>query len=431
MSTAPAGEQGSAASDQALLGAALQAPTREKINSSPSHRRRRSSLSTTPPHKVTLSDVLQEYPSEDHAETAVFAGTENEEPCPAVPNLLRHLPDGAEDAFANLEPLRQPQDPMVEPFLKTTIAPLEGQHNRQPTMEERIDGLTDVLKAIHGPEDVNSVLTEPPAVDTMNLHSHLLKKRQSRRWSAKEVVVNCGSSAGTGGSGLPNDLGSAFSASLDIENVEAGLEGDNTDGKSPYLSIDWQRKHSKDTASTSRCTKCLSKVPVLSTFVAFLQEQGKNIRTYLNIVLFLMLPSVAVAAVLFYWGDNYPTGRVDKELSTSSFTINHKGKIMDPEEASLSWWILFIGCRQLVTLSIAQTLQFLLIDFLTIGRRWVRHWPAVTLLVVQSRGWPFLLTFWCALSLGFNYGNTSVSYFSPSFALDYGADEVLSLRVIG
>ena len=62
----------------------------------------------------------------------------------------------------------------------------------------------------------------------------------------------------------------------------------------------------------------------------------------------------------------------------------------------LSWWILFIGVRQVVTLTMALITQALVIDYLALGSRFSLKWlgPLPTLLIVQSKGWPFVSIFW-------------------------------------
>jgi len=349
--------------------------------------------------KVTLNDVLQEHPSEDKAETVILSETEKKGPTPPV---FHQLPNGAEEAFQSLD----------------TASHASGGkkgHHRQPTMEERMDGLTDALKAIHRTEDASTVSGDmnraqpkTSVADTMSLHSHLLKKRPTakQRWNKLRTVVVA--------TGLPTsgDQASVMSNSFDVADVETGEVAAESDNMpvSPYLSNSWREK------SKPKEKGRVSNIPILGPFLSFVKDNAKAVRIYLNVILFLMLPSVAVAAVLFYFADNYPTGRIDPELSTASFQMNHQGKIIDTGRASLSWWILFIGCRQLATFSLAHAWQFLLIDCFTIGRRWFKGWPVVTLLIVQSRGWPFLLTSWSALSLGLNYGKTPVS--TDFFTLD-------------
>lgn len=54
-----------------------------------------------------------------------------------------------------------------------------------------------------------------------------------------------------------------------------------------------------------------------------------------------------------------------------------------------------------VTFTMALITQGLLIDYLALGSRLSLHWfgPLVTLVVVQSKGWPFISAWWGAYNL--------------------------------
>jgi len=76
--------------------------------------------------------------------------------------------------------------------------------------------------------------------------------------------------------------------------------------------------------------------------------------------------------------------------------------------ASVSWWFLFMGVRQVVTYTLAMVTQSLIIDYFALSSRLFLDWlgPIVTLLVVQSKGWPFILTFWAIYNLILNCGDS-------------------------
>ena len=102
-----------------------------------------------------------------------------------------------------------------------------------------------------------------------------------------------------------------------------------------------------------------------------------------NVVLFLILPVLGIAAVLFYVFENPNTGLSEENIETS-------------DRASISWWLLFLFVRQVITLSLALATQAIIIDFLAIGS-WIflRFFgPNLTLLLAQSKGWPFVLIWW-------------------------------------
>jgi hypothetical protein len=66
-----------------------------------------------------------------------------------------------------------------------------------------------------------------------------------------------------------------------------------------------------------------------------------------------------------------------------------------PGQASLAWWLNFV-CRQCVTLDIARIIQWLAIDKFLLGTRaGVKIFgPLLSLTLIQSKGYPFLLIAW-------------------------------------
>jgi hypothetical protein len=76
--------------------------------------------------------------------------------------------------------------------------------------------------------------------------------------------------------------------------------------------------------------------------------------------------------------------------------------------ASVSWWFLFLGVRQVITLMLALLTQSLIVDYLALSSRILLQGvgPIITLFLVQAKGWPFILTFWALYSLVLNSGDT-------------------------
>jgi hypothetical protein len=114
----------------------------------------------------------------------------------------------------------------------------------------------------------------------------------------------------------------------------------------------------------------------------FLRPRQSGIYMYCKYVLvYLMLPALGIAAILYHLADNPPTG---------------KGKDIHSEYASASFWLIFICIRQVIVATLAKCTEVFLIDFLALQTRLVLKLfgPLVTLLIVQSKGWPFLLSSW-------------------------------------
>lgn len=117
----------------------------------------------------------------------------------------------------------------------------------------------------------------------------------------------------------------------------------------------------------------------------FFRPRRKHMITYVKtLVLYMILPAVGIAAILYYFLENPPTGTLDDETGST-----------DTGRASASYILLFC-CRQLVTFSLAFATQIFLIDFIALNTRIMLNLlgPVLTLLVVQSKGWPCLLTWW-------------------------------------
>jgi len=64
--------------------------------------------------------------------------------------------------------------------------------------------------------------------------------------------------------------------------------------------------------------------------------------------------------------------------------------------ASASWWILFVLVRQVITFTMAYVTGLFIVDYLAMRTRmFVRLFgPLVTLVIVQSKGWPITALFW-------------------------------------
>jgi hypothetical protein len=75
------------------------------------------------------------------------------------------------------------------------------------------------------------------------------------------------------------------------------------------------------------------------------------------------------------------------------------------ESASVSWWFLFIGVRQVITFSLAYATERLITDYI-VRTLWVVKvlGPIGTLFVAQSKGWPIVTFFWAAYDFMLTYG---------------------------
>lgn len=119
-------------------------------------------------------------------------------------------------------------------------------------------------------------------------------------------------------------------------------------------------------------------------------------------IFFIMLPSAGIAFILFYLADNPPTGVVDLEhyRETGEY-LNKNGEPINENTASSSWWLLFLGVRQVTLLLVAKFIEMFFIDFLAVRTKFSVNvfGPWATLFILQTKGWPFLIFTWGMLSL--------------------------------
>jgi hypothetical protein len=117
----------------------------------------------------------------------------------------------------------------------------------------------------------------------------------------------------------------------------------------------------------------------------FLRPRRTSIYLYCRIVSFyLLIPLLGIAVILFYLVENPPTGRGPS----------------DSQFASSSYWLIFF-VRNIITFTFAKVVEVFVIDFLFLQTKVMLRLvgPLMTLLVVQSKGWPFLLSIWGILDL--------------------------------
>lgn len=126
---------------------------------------------------------------------------------------------------------------------------------------------------------------------------------------------------------------------------------------------------------------------------------------------FAAIPLVMTAWILFY-------------------NLGNPGFDFLPRTTTLSWWCNFFA-RQLLTLELARMTQFLFIDGLTLRTKFTIKvgGPLVTLLMIQAKGWPFLLFAWGCVDLVILHGDdpfainwlywTGLRIFSPGVSGAY------------
>ncbi|VEU34806.1 unnamed protein product [Pseudo-nitzschia multistriata] len=78
------------------------------------------------------------------------------------------------------------------------------------------------------------------------------------------------------------------------------------------------------------------------------------------------------------------------------------------KQASVSWWFLFVGVRQVITLCLAVVMQVIVIDFVAFRTRYLPQLMGteLTLAIAQSKGWPCILFFWAIFDMIFLFGKS-------------------------
>lgn len=107
----------------------------------------------------------------------------------------------------------------------------------------------------------------------------------------------------------------------------------------------------------------------------------------------LILPALLVASVLFY--------ALKNPLVCTPIEENDAC-------ASWSWWIIFVLIRQPITLIAARVFEIIFVNIFSLRTKIsLRMWgPFITLWIVQSKGWPSLITLWAIIDFIVLYGKS-------------------------
>jgi hypothetical protein len=114
------------------------------------------------------------------------------------------------------------------------------------------------------------------------------------------------------------------------------------------------------------CNPCYS-------LTSFIYIRWKDIKYILVFFLYILVPLLGISGIMFYWG----------------------GNPMGPMNGSWSWWLIFVA-RILICLVLSQLTQFVIIDFICLETQIAVRFIGrlLTLMAVQSKGWPVLSIFW-------------------------------------
>lgn len=359
----------------------------------------------------TLTNALDDL----HWHNRARASTIDSKPAPSVNHEHVEPLESSADAFAkNVSVLfRNKTTGTATPNLTTEVEPLIAPAGATTGSERNHGSAAVVGDNSSSHNDVDESPSEQGDEESQECSSsHFTppltpgrSTKARKNWSVlKDAIIENGLSAALDvgmvhSAGDDNTSGHAMSTiNEDADDIEMGDSG-GTGGGSPPNNL----KPSTIGPKPGWLRRMANKVGFVRDIDDFLQPRRESIWVFIKAVLWVSLPSLGVAFILYYLGDNPPTGTVDR---TSGVLVDENGELVDPTHASASWWLLFIGVRQLVTFSMARFMEGFLVDFICLERRWSLSCfgPTFTLLIVQSKGWPCILFFWSLFDLALLYG---------------------------
>ena len=381
-----------------------------------------------PTARLDMRDVIG--PMELEAETYILKSLEEEGPPRSRGNteegrILSHVPNPNEMAHDFEEVASHHQEiPAPKSSAPHKKEPATSTHRRNLTVEENLFGLSSALSAIQGNNDpyrddntsadqgsasadrlartVNTLFNRnikkppppvvnatPPPSDSHVAHAPAPAPATKSRWA--NVKANMGElpaiDSKKNDDVAPADI-SSHNPSVNMADIEQGGDdihnnddgeiGDSGSGHLPQNGNGRRKEANNPFKHMPFGNKINDEWDMVQKF---LKPRQSAVYLYLKIgILYIILPLVGIAAILFHLADNPPTG---------------KGPNFETTTASAAWWLLFI-VRQVCTFSLAKMMEVFIIDFLSLQTQFTLRvfGPVVTLLVVQSKGWPFMMAMW-------------------------------------
>ncbi|GKY96897.1 hypothetical protein MPSEU_000648700 [Mayamaea pseudoterrestris] len=424
-------------------------------------------LGTSPPKRnITINDLAN--PMESEAEKFIQLSLDELDPTKSGPSdaqqtILGHVPeDAGPEAFEDAPKL------LPKPILKRSATTASRTHGRTKSTAEDLFQLTNDLSNLNQHHGMSSSIRN--LGDTINMESSresiltdqdLLMKNAATLLKRNNVLVQKDSSdtsSTTDAEHNPDDSSKPKSATdrwaalkSTVQTTSAvamkkKTDEHDTEGRSPIdHDVESSHRHKDDdddNHSTHNDTETMrtSSVgpgrshPLRATARQKLKSRYKDFEDWLRfkkismyayvkfMFFFLIMPALGVASILYYLVGNPPCGTSaqcndamqPKQANVTGMTSNSTSAETDIvsitkelfTQASASWWVLFVFCRQPITLSLALATQAFVIEFLALRTKWVVKTvgPFVTLFIVQSKGWPFILFWWGAYDFMLLYG---------------------------
>lgn len=176
--------------------------------------------------------------------------------------------------------------------------------------------------------------------------------------------------------------------------IEGGGQGGNDDAEEKTGDRTESMRSSKGEAATvenqpkslwDRTTKGIFFKEIRN----FIRPKKRRIRLVCVVLgVYIAIPCLGTAAILFYLFDNPPTGVLrNYGQPIEGKLINTNGDEVDPNSTSISFFLIFAGVRQVLTFGMALLTQLFLIDFLAIDRSWLfKLGNRIPLYILQAKG---------------------------------------------
>ena len=230
-------------------------------------------------------------------------------------------------------------------------------------------------------------------------------------------------------------VGESKKTDISVPDLEAGdnESGEDTDDSD---NTDQFRQHRNSASRFKRANKRI--IANYKDFEDWMKYKMGYKEFFKVTMLYFVLPLIGVAAILYYIFENplvleeetscdtpeecteslrneanEAINLLEAQLVSNStgtdgprVTYDSIRELLITNEASYSWWLLFVA-RQLITFNLAKFTEAILIEYLALRSKlcvWLLG-PFVTLFLVQSKGWPVVCFLWSLFDFFLLYGH--------------------------
>eukprot|EP00547_Thalassionema_nitzschioides_P012517 CAMPEP_0194260580 /NCGR_PEP_ID=MMETSP0158-20130606/45583_1 /TAXON_ID=33649 /ORGANISM="Thalassionema nitzschioides, Strain L26-B" /LENGTH=957 /DNA_ID=CAMNT_0039000675 /DNA_START=52 /DNA_END=2923 /DNA_ORIENTATION=+ len=381
---------------------------------------------------VTLDEVKRATPSEDEAEASILQGIDDRgvDEIEIIRNITRSISESTfrSNVLSTIDDAED--DSEKENVLEDIASRMEQMHLLAADVSERnlaVDNEDrDVLEAIT--EDENEEYDEEKQGEKREPSVSLpAEENTSKNHSSRQSVL-----------GAMNATTNALVNNANVLIRRRKKKADKQDVK-PASSLSKSRKAISDIRLKKRLMDAAgARKSDIKDIKRVLSPEGSRIIRQLRIVSIIVLLLFATAVISYYTNQNVcirvpdlpkqtdapssppldtlspSASPIDSDLAvpTVAPTFAARRRLETSQETiddctTISWVCLFI-IRLIVTFYLANLAQLVVIDILCLHFRWVAKLlgPVVTLGVIQSKGWPFIIFVWGVINFFMLYGDS-------------------------